>query len=573
MNDMAEREPEEINKDLLKRQQKLESDRSVIQSIWDAIERVITPYRGRMFKDERDESSLEWTKSRHVYDSTAIMAHQNLSASIHGAITSPSIQWFQIRFRDEKLNKNKTAIQWLQDVSSTIMHELQDSNFNLEINECYQDLTGAGTAFITLEEGEGSKSEWNGLQFTSVPIKEGFFENDHNGRVLRWYRKLQWTPAQLLSKFGEEGVSSVIKKLDEDGNQEKLDVLFSVYPRGNRVPKFSDTIQKAAPSRRPFESRYICCKDSTTLGKPGGYYEMPTFAPRWRKTNSSVWGNSPAMMALADVLSLNEARRMQLVMSEKLIDPPILAEERAIITDLNLKAASLSVVRDIQGIEAFNTEASMPVSQEMIDQLQAAVRNYFFVDQLTFPAPQAQPMTATEAQIRYELMQRLLGPTLGRIQNDLLDPIVQRAFRMLAREGKLPEPPQAVIDAGAEYDIEYMGSLARAQKTDTVVSIERLVASTGAMAEVYPDATLAVDPIAAVREMGHALNVPAGILNDEKEVDAERQRRAALQQAAEQAAADQAQGEADQAVGAGAQAITAAEEGMANGPGQPQGTA
>lgn len=531
----------DINKDLCRRFEALQSDRAVVQQTWDAIETFVTPYRGRFFNDQRDEGSIEWFRTREVYDSTAVMSHQNLAASLHGALTSPSIKWFDIRFRSEELNKSKAARKWLQECSDLVYYALQDSNFNLQINEAYQDMAGFGTAFMVQEEADGASNQWDGVEFHSVPLKEGFFEQDAGGNVLRFYRRLEWTPQQIISKFGSKVPQAVIDQ-EKAGNTSKRVVLFCIYPRHNKITPIGE---KLYPSRRPWQFRYIDKDSGEALGTPGGYYEMPAFAARWRITSSSVWGNSPAMLAMGDILTLNEARKMQLVAAEKLIDPPIIAEERAIITDLNLNAASLTVVRNVDGIKPFNTEGSIPISDHMIDQLQAAIRHYFFADQLNMPQPQAQPITATEAQIRYELMQRLLGPTLGRLQNDLLNPIVERTFRMLARAGKTPDPPQIVIDEKAQFDIEYLGALVRAQRTDNAAAIERMIGMAGNMAPVMPALLDSIDPNAVMQHLARDLNVPADVLLDEREVKLKQDERDA--QMAAMQAAEQGQMEGDAA--------------------------
>ena len=521
---------DDVNIDLRRRFDRLLSDRSVAQETWDEIEAFVTPYRGRFFNDQRDEGSIEWHRG-HVFDSTAVMSHQNLSASLHGSLSSPSIRWFEMTFRDKEMGERKPNAVWLDNANEAVYYALQDSNFNLEVNETYQDLCGFGTAGLILEEEDGE------LMFSSVPLKEFVFENDWRGNVIRFYRKLEWTPAQILSKFGDK-VPDDIKKMDEDGSDEKQEVMFVIYPTSNRVAKLAE---RQAPSRRKWAKRYFLKKCCTTLGTPGGYYEMPAFAPRWRTTSSSMWGNGPAHFALADIKSLNRARKIQLVGSEKKIDPPIFAEERAIIADLDLSAASLNVVRDKEGIIAFNTGFDIFVAQADIDQLQAAVRNYYFTDQLTFPTPQAQPMTATEAQIRYELMQKLLGPTLGRIQNDLLNPIVSRCFRILLRNGTIPPPPQEIVESGAQFDIEYIGALSRAQKGDRAASLERFVVAVGNMSPVMPEMVDVVDQEEVVRQLGRDLGVSPKVMRDRDEVATikdERDEMMARQQAAMTAQAE-----------------------------------
>lgn len=542
--------------ELKRRFDRLDTDRSVVEEQWDVIERFVTPYRGKMFEEASSEGSVDWDK-RYLYDSTAVAAHQLLSASIHGGLTSPSIRWFDLRYRDEKLNKSKQAVEWLQNVASRIFFELQDSNFNLQVNEAYQDLAGMGTACLVLEEGEStSVSQWGGLSFTSVPLKEVFFEEDAQGKVAYFYRKLKWTALQIVTKFGPEGLPEKVVKAHEGGDGTRFDVMYAVYPTKAKLAKYA---AKQTKGKRPFEYTYFLYDCGSELGERGGYYEMPAYIPRWRKTSESVWGNSPAMIAMGDILSLNHARKLQLVASEKMIDPPIFAEERALLSDLDLSSGSLSVVRDLQGIKAFGTEGNISVSDVVITQLQEAVKDIFFATQLQFPPTQGTPMSATEAQIRYEQLQKLLGPTLGRLQNDLLDPVVERAFRMLARKGQLPEVPEIVAELDPSFDVTYMGSLARAQRVDNAASIERWISLAANMAQVLPEMLDVVDAEAVVRQLGQDLNVPAGIYRDTEEVAAIQKQRADAQAAQQEAMMAQQKGEAMKAIGEGEQAMEGGE--------------
>lgn len=535
--------------DLVQRFNKIKADRTVVQQVWDEITDYVTPYRGRFFDKNLDESSIEWSRAKKNYDSTASNAHATLSSNIHGAMTSPSLQWFTLRFRDEKLNKNNTAMKWLEDAATRVHYELVDSNFGLEVNETYQDICGYGTGVITLEDMPGQG--WTGLNFKAVPLKQAFFEEDSMGRVLYFYRLIQWTPQQIISKFGDD-VPQTIKDMAEKGMTDKKEVLFAIYPRSNKIIPVGERV---AASRRPWEYSYVLVDSAEQLGKVGGYYEMPAFVPRWAKTSESLWGYSPAHLAMGDIHSLNEARKMQLKMSEKLIDPPIFAEERAIIADLDLSAASLNILRSVDGIKVFPSGGSIPVSDHMIQQLQEAVKDYFFVDQLMFPKPQGTPMSATEVMVRQDNMARFMAPTMARLQNDMLDPIISRAFKMLARAGQMEEPPAIVMENGAQFDIQYLGSLSRAQSADKAASVERLVGNVANLAEVFPEGLDVINADNMVRDMARDLNVPATILRDDKEVQMMRMQRQQEQQAMQEAMMAEQQGKAMQAQGEGEKAM------------------
>jgi hypothetical protein len=524
------------------------TDRKVPEGTWAVIEKFVTPYRGRFFTSSTSgEDSVNWRR-REIYDSTAVMAHQNLAASLHGALTSPSIQWFNLRFRNEDLNAEQEAKEWLEESSRIVYDTLQESNFNLEVNETYQDIVGYGTSIMYEEEVNPTK--WEGINFTSVPIRDCYFEQDWMGHVYRFYRLISWTAIQIVSKFGKE-VPQMIRDKADGTPDEKIDIIFCIFERpGKRAAfEFGGTTKRLAPKARPYGFKYILRTDGTLLGKEGGYYEMPAYVPRWRKTNDSMWGNSPAHMALADIMTLNQLIELVIRAAEKVIDPPTLAEERAILTDLDLMPAGLTMVRKIDGIRPYESGARFDVSQLRIEDLRDAVRSYFFVDQLTLKESPA--MTATEVTVRYELMQRLLGPTLGRLQTDFLDPMIQRTFNILMRAKQLPEMPDILQDFDSSMDIDYLGALSRAQKIDQVGNIERWVGMLGGIAQQSgkPDVLDVPDYHAIARGTADMLSVPTKMMKSSKESSKEKETRDTAQAEAASAEIAKLEGEAGVAQG------------------------
>ena len=88
----------------------------------------------------------------------------------------------------------------------------------------------------------------------------------------------------MLSKVGDM-VPQAVKDMEAAGNTAKREVLYVIAPRNNRIVKMGE---KMAPSRRPWEYTYIDKATQETCGVPGGYYEMPIYAPRWRKTTTEA---------------------------------------------------------------------------------------------------------------------------------------------------------------------------------------------------------------------------------------------------------------------------------------------
>lgn len=544
------------NTQIIKRLEHLTAERKTLDATWETIENFVTPYRGQFFRDQTSEHEQNW-RQRQIFDSTAVIACQTLAASIHGSITSPAYRWFDLQFRVDNLNQSQESKEWLDDTADRIYNALQESNFNLEISECYTDLVSYGTS-VVLEEFTGDEltGEDINLTFSAVPIKECYFEDDHTGGIYNFYRRLMWTPTQIVSKFGEENVPEKINALVAAGKTDRIEVIYCIWKR-----KDIDEVEGiVSPELRPYGYKYILKEGAISIGDEGGYYEMPAYAPKWRKTSESKWGNSPAMTALSDILTLNQLVELILRSAEKVIDPPLKVTERGLVSDVDLQPGGLTVVRDTANeLIPLVTNARFDVSQLTKQDLINSIQQAFYMDQLQLKDSPA--MTATETMARMELMQRTLGPTLGRLQSDLLDPLISRTLNILSRSGQLKEMPDELKQAGGDIDVAYVGSMSRSQKMDNIANVERYLGILGGIAQFKPEVLDLFNQDKAARDLGVDLNIPAAYLNSDDEVVALRQARAKQQQQMMQAEQAQAEGDAAQSMAKGATDVREAQGG------------
>lgn len=547
--------PEEIKK----RFEALYTERKTVEEQWTAIERFVAPYKGKFFTEDVGEHGIEWQTARHIYDATAVQAHIQLASSIHGALTNPAIRWFEAQWREPEMRDNHEAQIWMERASKRVFDELQDSNFNLAANNCYRNLTSFATAAVIEEPNADIGEPWAGVNFTNVPLKQAYFEPDENGQCLNFYRLLRWRASKIVAKWGIDNVPDVVKARYEQANDDEIDIIFCVY---TRLDKQGQPDRVLTPENRPYGWCYQLRESKEKLGE-GGYYEMPAFMVRWEITDQSMWGNGPAHYALADILTLNNLVQLDLRSREKVIDPAILYAERALLSDLDLGPGAQNACRDPDKVRAFESAARFDAVEATIVRLQMAVQKYFYIDQLELKDSPA--MTATEVQVRYEMMQRLLSSTMARLKEDFLDPLIQRTFNMLYRAGELGELPMGV--KLRDYDIQYIGPLSRSMKFDQSASIERwitqlqLIAQAGGEAEkvlLVPD----YDKIA--RDAALQLNLPTDYVRDPDVVKAEMAKM--RQQQTRMASAEAAQAETEAAKNLGqAQNLRAGEQNIATG--------
>ena len=535
------------SEEIIRRYDQLVSNRKTLDDTYQAIEKFVVPFRGEFFKPMSSELEVEWRR-RQIYDSTAPNAANLLASQIHGDLTSPSLRWFSLTFRQKELRDNTEAMTWLEECEEVVWQALMESDFNTEGAEVYLDLVSFGTATIT--EEPVSDTEWKGLNFSAVPVRESYFELDAEGNVLRLYRLMQYTVLQMIDKFGRENIPDDILNGDDNVDQ-KHDIVFCIYEREDM--KDADTSKVMVPELRPVGFQYVMYNSKENIGDEGGYYEMPAFITRWQKASGSRHGYSPAMIALSDILQLNEVVAQTSEARAKAIDPATLTTENGLISDLDLSAGGLTIVSSLDEIRTMESSARFDQADAEIERLQRSINQIFFVDKLQLKDSPA--MTATEVQVRYERMQRLMGPTLGRIQADFLDPLIRRTFMILIRAGQMPEMPEVVADA--DLDIEYIGPLPRAQKSEQAQSIEMWLGTVVQLGEMFPSMLDVPNPDEIAKKLAELRGVPFSLLNDEEDIAKMREEKQARQQAQEQLMAMQEGGKGMQEMAAGQEAMDA----------------
>ena len=139
-------------------------------------------------------------------------------------------------------------------------------------------------------------------------------------------------------------------------------------------------------------------------------------------------------------------------------------------------------------------------------------------------------MTATQVLELARLSQRILSPVLGRIQQDLLDPMVSRVLGIEMRRSDFPIPPPDVIAVlqtlgiplQEAIKIEYVSPVARAQKASEAQAILDTFAASAALAEASPDVMDNMDLDEAFRSIAQANGVPVAVVRSREDVERKR---------------------------------------------------
>lgn len=466
-------------------------------------------------------------KTSRLFDSTAMQAVQELASAFQGTLTNPATVWSQLRFTDEALNNDESAVNWLAAVNKAIHQKLNESNFNTEIAKAYQSFVALANMALLHEE-----DEMGNFRFTAVHLGQIAWAEDRFGIVDTVYRKFSLTAYQAFQRWDVAVGDDILKALDKNPNKE-FEFLHAIFPRDKGEVKLNEW-GLAAPANRPIASVYINMKDKSVL-ENGGYYEMPMYIGRWGLMPGERYGRGPSHLALPDVRTLNKLKELALRSVAKQVDPPILANQRDLFGQLDMRPATLSVVKDVRGIVPFQTAARNDVMQVTVEDLKASIRSIFFLDKLLLPPrTETGEMTAFEVSQRIEQMQRVLGPVLSRMNNELLNPLIVRSFRVLLRSGLLPEMPPILVERGVDIDIAFVNQLARAQQIQDVTTIQQWVQGLAMIAQMDPSVIDNINADGIARHMAKIMGVPEEAVQNSDVVQQVRQQRAEAQQQAMQ---------------------------------------
>jgi len=513
-------------KDILDRYSKLKVMRGTWESHWQEIGDYCLPRRADITKKQSRGSK----RTELIYDSTAIHAAELLASSLHGMLTNAASPWFSLQFKDPSLNNDDAVNEWLEECTNQMYMSFARSNFQQEIHELYLDLITFGTGCMFIE-----RSDEDALRFSTRHISEIYIQENEKGIVDTVFRKFKMSARAAFNMFG--AATQEIEKLQKDNPYEELDFLHVVMPRENRDPNKIDDVNK------PFTSIYLTI-DGKMLGE-GGFNEFPYVVPRFTKSSVEIFGRSPAFTCLSDIKMLNKMSETMIRAAQKTIDPPLLVPDDGFIMPIKTIPGGLNFYRSgsRDRIEPLQIGANIPFGLEYENQRREAIRQAFFVDQLLMA--QNVTMTATEVLQRNEEKMRLLAPVLGRLQSEMLQPLIDRTFSILLRDGKLPSPPPTL--QGMEIDIEYVSPLARAQRQGDVNAMMRALEIIMPMSQMAPMMDY-VDTDKLVKHLVEILGVPSKVIRSDGEVEEMRNQRAQQQQAAaqqEEARADaQAAGQA-----------------------------
>lgn len=510
---------------LIARHDRLRADRGTFDSLWQDVADYIIP--SREFTQRRGPGEKRMTK---IFDTTAILACEQLAGALHGMLTSPAVRWFALRSADGA--GNDAARAWFDDATDAMYDAFNSpvAGFATNSHETYLDVAafGGGVQFVA-DRGR------LGPQFRALPLAECFMAEGADGTIDTLFRCYEIAARNAVATWGAAAVGEKIAKLIEKTPDQLVKIVHAVYPRAE-AERFNG---RDARGRMPYASIYFHL-DGKHVIEEGGFKDFPYVAPRWSKRSGEVYGAGPGLSALADVKMVNAMAEVNLRAAQLGIAPPLMAPDDGFLNPVDTRPNGINYYRagtpEHDRIQPIMTGVRPDLGLDLIESVRASIKASFYVEWMNLP--DGPEMTATEVLQRRDERLRLLGPMVARLQQEFLGPMVARTFRIMFENGLFPPAPPEL--SGGAFRVEYLSPIALAQRASEAEAAYRLWAAAAQAEQLSPGSSRVVDVPESLRYLADRFGTPQKLLRPAEEVAAAQQQQQQTQQ--DSIAIGQAQG-------------------------------
>lgn len=526
---------------IIRRYEGAAGDQLTFKTHWQEVADLVLPTRDFTKTFAPGQKRHNW-----IFEDTAAIYHAKLASAIISWLCPRSRMWFNLATRDEAVNQNERVQAWLQDSRNRMMLLFANESYGFygAADEMTQDLTAFGFGVQYM------KRRPDRLRFMTRPPVEAIVDVDDEDKIDTVYRCFKLSPRQSVMWFGAENLSpETAKKAEGEGNtgwQSTVELIHCVEPRraDQRDPARMDAAHK------PWASYYVE-KAAIKMVMNSGYDEFPYLTPRWSKAGGEKYGRSPAMACLPSNKMAQSMTKDLIVGSSKIVNPPLLLPDDGMMGPIRTSPGSLIYYRagmPSDAIRPLDVGSNPKMGMEVIDAAAVShIKRAFYADLIEMPDIDRQ--TATEVQARQAQRLEVLGPVVGRLQQEWLEPCIKFVFRtMMAQGAFLPPPPEL---KGHVLEVHYSGQLANSQRAGELVSIQQTMQQALPLIQTDPSLLQVFNGEEVIRLMAMLNGANPAILRSradyQKLVQAQQQAQTQQQQAAQ---AQQMAGAAKDAGGA-----------------------
>ena len=403
-------------------------------------------------------------KMDKIFDSTSLTAIQQGASKLQESIAPIWSRWATFQPSEQVIKAVETGDygvseqdirENLEEQAEIVFSYINQSNFGTQFYEAALDLL-VGTATLRIDETDDDTMPF---VFHAIPQKGIAFEEGPYGTIETHWRRMK-VKARLLARMWRGfSPSSTIQNIIDNNPDQEIDL--------------SEGVIYCPKTKRYYGVVWVKKEDHLSWVEDFGD-TSPWVTGRYTKVAGEIRGRGPAMQTLPDVRSLNKAKEFVLQKAAIDLAGMYTATDDGVTNPYNLTIAPGVVIpvgsnnTSNPSIQRLDTSSNLQLAQFEIAELQNAIKVALFND---LRDPTGPVRSATEIAIESRELAKRIGSAFGRLQTEVLMPILKRCVAILTRRG-LITPIQ--LD-GINVDVKFTSPLARSQDSEDLIAVQQAV--------------------------------------------------------------------------------------------------
>jgi hypothetical protein len=394
-----------------------------------------------------------------IFDETAVVGVQEFASRLQAGLVPNFARWADLTAGSEIDPSQKDAVEnELDEITEYIFEILQNSNFGQEVHESFMDLA-VGTGVLCVEEGDAV----NPIVFRAVPLPHVVLDTGPDDRVDHVYRerstvKNMHIPIMYPDAEPDQRVLQRIQR-DPDAKCKLLEVVCRNY---------------ASPNVEAYDHFVIDVSSKTMITQ--NYFEgvgsNPYVCFRWSTCAGEVYGRGPLFQALSAIKTTNAIVRMTLENAQMAISGIYQMDDDGIINPDTINLVPGTIIPkspQSAGLQPIQAAGRFDIGDLVLSDQRFNIKQALYSEMLG--DPNKTPKSATEVAERMADLSRRIGSSFGRLQAELVQPVLQRVVYILKKQGRIEMPTVN----GREVKVRSVSPLAQAQSNQDIQAISRFL--------------------------------------------------------------------------------------------------
>ena len=497
----------------------------------------------------------------HLLTGYPAMLRQELASGVGGVLRPPGRDWFTPKLTGlerQGADSSQAVRRWLENVAAGMRGYMYEPAAMLRraLKQADHDYVVFGNACISLDVNWRDVS----LLYRCWHLRDVVWREDFTGRVDEVHRQMKLPVSDVMRLFPKSYAAALDNVRPEQRREQELECRHISLP----TERFDDGKRSGG-----FVSVYVDVENNHVM-EAAGRPTLGYIVPRWQTVTGSPYGYSPpAVASVSDARMLQDVCRTLLEAGEKAVDPPMIATQEAIRSDLALFPGGVTYVDAAYDERlgpamrpVLQDRSGLPVGLEMQQDIRQQLAGAWMTNKLALPqfGPQ---MTALEVSQRVQEYIRQALPLFEPIEAEYNGALCRETFGALAGLnlfGPRESWPTEVGAANVEFAFE--NPFTSSGDQEVLARYQTVAGLMTTQAQADPGANFEVDIRKAYRDAILATGAPASWLVDEQESQKARDAMNEQEQATDAMSKVQEGAAAAQAAGKGVESLVGGAAGL-----------